>query len=153
MSTFTWRDTLTVSVGECSRTQAIECTRAFDALTKVVQDFDELMAETNVLGVVFAPNVVRVGGEIFSAGEREIAVNDEMPFKLILPLTHDNFVKLPVTLTRLWIDAMVRSNGWLIDDLKNWLSLISASNSEPKSGSAPSNEPTAEPQTTTIPGA
>ncbi len=152
MTTFTWKDTLTVSVGESSRTQAIDCARAFDALAQVVSGYDDLMVETNVLGVLHAPYTVRYKGEILSAGERLIQLDGEEPIRLVLPLTHETFNALPMSLTTAWIDAMVRSNGWLVDTLKKALSLALETNSEPKSGNAPSSEPTAEPQTMTTPG-
>jgi hypothetical protein len=152
VTTFTWKDTLTVSVGESSRTQAIDCARAFDALAQVMTSYDELMAETNVLGVLHAPSTVRFKGEVLGVGERTILIEGEEPFKLSLPLTPETFNALPMSLTAAWIDAMVRSNGWLIDTLKKALSLTSLNESEPKSGSAPLSEPTAEPQTMTTPG-
>lgn len=152
MATFTWRDVLTVSVGESSRTQAMECARAFDALAQVSTGLDDLLSEANVLGVIYAPNTVRLRGVVLSAGVHEIKLEGDEPFNLTLPLTHDGFCNLPMSLTAMWVDAMVRSNGWLIDTLKKVVSLASTNSLEPKSGSAPSSEPTATLQTMTTPG-
>ena len=152
MPTFTWRNTLTVAVGEMSRTQAIECARAFDALAQVVTTYDDLFAETNVLGVVHAPCLVRWKGTVLGDGEHDILIDGEPPFKLILPLSPDRFNQMPHSLTAAWIDAMLNANSWLLDTVKKVLSLALVNSSAPKSGDEPSNEPTPEPQTTTTAG-
>lgn len=139
MTTFVWNEILSVSVGEMSRTQAIECCRKFDALTEIFTNYIELMAETDILTVLEAPAVVKINGEVFSLGERTIELLDERPFKLVLPLTHDCFDALPMSLATAWINAALRSNAWFIDTLKKTMTLTTANNLEPKSDNAPSN--------------
>lgn len=142
MTTFIWREVLSVNVGEMSRTQAIECCRKFDALLEIFPDYIEQLAEADILTVLEAPAVIKVNGEVFSIGERTIQLPDEQPFKLVLPLTRECFDGLPMSLATAWISAALRSNEWFIDTLKKAAGLTSTSNLESKSGNAPSNEPT-----------
>lgn len=142
MTTFIWRDVLSVNVGEMSRTTAIECCRSFDELTELFQDRIALLGEADILTVLFAPVVIKINGETFNAGERVIEMSDEQPFALTLPLTRAAFNALPMSLATAWINAAIRSNEWFIDTLKKVVSLTSTNNLESKSGNAPSNEPT-----------
>lgn len=152
MTTFIWREVLSVSVGEMSRTQAIECCRQFDKLTTLFTEYVELMAEADILTVLHAPVVVKINGEAFSSGERMIELPDEQPFKLVLPLTRNAFNNLPMSLATVWISAAIRSNEWFIDTLKKVVGLTPTSNSELVSGNAPLNEPTEASLTTTTIG-
>lgn len=151
MTTFTWRDTLTVSVGEMSRAQALDCSRQFDAMIGVF-DYADLLEETDVIGVLHAPVTIKVDGEMFGGGERFVKVGEDEPFKLTLPLTRECFSQLPMSLTQQWVSAMILSNEWLIDALKKASSLTPANASAPKSGSAPSSEPIPEPTAMTTTG-
>lgn len=152
MTTFIWREVLSVNIGEMSRTQAIECCRKYDALTEIFTDYIELMGEADILAVLNAPVVVKVKGEVFSIGERAIELPDEQPFKLVLPLTRDCFDAMPMSLATAWINAALRSNDWFIDTLKKVYSLTSTNNSELKSGNEQSSEPTTTSQPMTIIG-
>jgi hypothetical protein len=150
VTTFNWRDALMVSVNEMSRTQALDCAREFDLLLNVVTDIDELMREADVLGVLHAPAIVKWRGEVLGSGEQVIQLDEGESIKLVLPLTRECFNALPMSLTQLWVNAMIKSNGWLVEELKKVLSLTSPSVSEPKSGDAPSTDPmTVSPATTT----
>lgn len=142
MTTFVWREVLSVNVGEMSRTQAIECCRKFDALLEIFPDYIEQLAEADILTVLEAPVVIKVNGEVFTIGERTIELPDEQPFKLVLPLTRECFDALPMSLATAWISAALRSNEWFIDTLKKAAGLTTTNNSESKSGNAPSNEQT-----------
>lgn len=147
MATFTWRDEITVSVGEMSRAQALDCARQFEIATQFAISLPELMAETDVLGVLNAPAVVQHKSQVIDAGTRTITLADGECISLTLPMTRECFSALPISLTRQWITAMVKSNEWLVDDLKKLLSLATEKISEPQSGSAPSTEPTREVKT------
>lgn len=153
MTTFVWREILSVSVGEMSRTAAIDCCREFDLITEIYTNYAEQVAEADILSVIHAPVVVKINGDIFSSGERLIATPDEQPFKLILPMTREHFLTLPYSLTAAWVSAAVQSNKWWIDSLLKVYGLASRNNSEPKSGSAPLNEPTTASQPMTMIGA
>lgn len=151
MTTFVWREVLSVSVGEMSRTQAIECCRKFDAITEIFTDYVEQTSEADILVVLEAPVVIKVKGEAFTVGERTIQLSDDESFVLSLPLTRDSFDALPMSLATAWINAALRSNEWFIDTLKKVYSLTTTNNFVSKSGSALSNAPTpATLQTTTI---
>lgn len=148
MATFTWQDILTVTVGEMSRAQALDCARQFQTLSRVYTDVDELMVEADVTGVLYAPVVVKLYGNLLDPGPHVITLADDVDFTLTLPLTHEAFNVLPMSLAQLWITAMVQSNGWLIDLLKKVSSLTTENGSGPKSDDAQSNEPKVEALTT-----
>ena len=147
MATFTWKDKLTVTVGEMSRTQGIDCARQFDLLAKVYTDYDELMREADALVVINSPTTIRTGDKMLSDGVHGIKLDDKV-VKLVLPLTRDSFYELPMSLSEAWVNAAVSENGWFIDTLKKAFSLTSPNNSEPKSGSEPFSEPSLTAQTT-----
>lgn len=148
MATFTWKEKLTVTVGEMSRTQGIDCARQFDLLAKVYTDYNELMRESDALVVINAPVTIRSGDKVLSEGEYDIRLPDEKVISLVLPLTRDSFYALPMSLSEAWINAAVTENGWFIDTLKKVFSLTSQNNSEPKSGSEPSSAQSLTAQTT-----
>lgn len=142
MPSFTWRNCLTVSVSEMSRTQALDCARSFDLLAQVYPSLDDLVAEADVLCVIFAPCIIKVGDRILEAGTHIVKRDDGDSLSLTLPLTSDSFKALPMGLTEAWINAAVSCNEWIIDALKkNILRTINLL-SEQKSDSAPLNEPT-----------
>jgi len=141
MATFIWRNVLTVTVGEMSRTRAIECCQQFDLLAGIYTNADDLLAETDVLCVLHAPTTVKVRGEVMAEGERLILLDEGESIRLTLPLTRECFMALPMTLTRAWIAAAVGSNDWLVDVLKKVFSLASETGSAQKSGDGPSSEP------------
>ena|SRR5258708_906152 len=143
MATFTWHDILTVSVGEMNRAQALDCARQIQTLSKVYVDYDELMVEVDATATLFAPAVVKLYGNLLDGGVHSIPTEDGSAFILTLPLTRESFNALPMSLATLWIAAMVKSNGWLVDLLKNLSSRTTPNEPEPKSGSAPLSEPTA----------
>lgn len=151
MATFVWRNTLTVSVGEMSRTAALECCQRFDTLAQVYTNTGDLLAETDILTVLYAPLTVKVGSEPFAAGERTLELDDGERVTLTLPLTREGFMALPMSLTAAWISAAVRSNGWLVDILGKVFAPTSETGSAPKSDGAPLNalNPMNEPTKTT----
>lgn len=140
MATFKWRD-LTITVGEMSRTTALECARQFDLLAKVYTDYIELTREADVLAVLYAPVTVKVKETPFNSGTQTIEVEGRNPFDLTLPLTREGFYSLPMSLSEVWVNAAVTENGWFVDVLKKVFSLTSPNGSEPKSGSEPLTEP------------
>jgi hypothetical protein len=140
MTIFTWRDELTITVNEMSRAQALDCARQFDLLARVYTSYDDLMQETDVLGAMNAPAVIKIKDDVFIAGERAIALADGTTLHLALPLTRECFNALPMSLTQAWVSAMLDSNNWLIDSLKKAFSLAAVTASEPQSGNAPSSE-------------
>lgn len=123
MTTFIWRDTLTISVSEMNRAQALDACRQFDLAAKVFSEDVELFREVDVIAVLNAPVVVKIDNQIVTAGERVVTVGEEEPFMLALPLTHENFYALPMSLTELWIQAAAQSNEWLLVTLKKTLDL------------------------------
>jgi len=141
MTTFTWRDTLTVSVGEMSRAQGLDCARNFELLARVYPDYEQLLLASDVLFVKYAPSVVKFGPDVLGNGAHKIEIGGE-PVTLELPLTEQGFNALPITLCQAWVSAALTSNGWLIEHLKKVISLIPVTNSEPESGNAPLTEPT-----------
>lgn len=158
MTTFIWREILTVSVGEMSRTQALECCRKFDALKSLyphydtsVNDYAELMSEADLLAVMSAPVVVKYKGEPVGWGEQCVELEEDT-FRLTLPLTRKSFDLMPMSLTTAWVNAALLSNAWFIDTLKKAMGLTSMLSYVPESGSAVSNEPTKASQTTTTIG-
>lgn len=138
MPTFTWRDTITVSVGEMSRTAALECMRDFDSIVSAFSSYDDLMRELDVIGVLHAPAVVKVNGEIIT-GERVVQIDDES-VRFVLPLTRECLNALPFTLSSAWINAMVTGNEWLVEAIKKVFSLTLESISELKSGNEQSSK-------------
>lgn len=153
MPTFVWREILTISVSEMSRTAAIDCCREFDMITAIYTTYAEQTSEADILSVVHAPAIIKVNGDIFSSGERLIEVPDDQPFKLVLPLTRESFLALPYSLTAAWINAALKSNGWWIDSLLKVYSLAPKNNLEPKSGNGLLNELIAVPLMITTIGA
>lgn len=156
MATFTWKDTLTITVGEMSRTRALECTRHFDAIlplftTEAGLRVDDLLGELDLLMIVYAPATVRHKNDILTDGEHVFQVEDEM-IKLSLPLDRDRVNALPMSLSQAWVSAAVRSNDWLVQALKNASSLARKIEDGPKSGSGPSAELTPAVPTTTMIG-
>lgn len=151
--TFTWREILTVTVGEMSRTRALECTRHFDAISPLFTEkdgtirYNELMSEFDLLAVMYAPSTVKLKGEVIGEGEQTIRYDDES-FRLVLPLTREIVVALPMSLCQAWIGAAVEANGWIVDTLKKAWSLTLPKEPEPKSGNAPLREPMPTLQTT-----
>jgi hypothetical protein len=146
LPTFTWHDVLTVSVSEMSRAQAFDCTRHFDTLVGVIATYPELMSEADVLAVTYAPAVVKIKGEILTAGERTVDVGDGETIRLVLPMTREAFMALPMSLTEQWVAATVTANEWLVSTLKKLFSLATETSSVPKSGGGPLNEPTTKSQ-------
>lgn len=141
MTTFVWRDVLTVSVNEMSRTQALECARQFDVLARVYKDITSLMHETDVIVVLDAPTVIKVNDAPFQVGKIVVEPEGSAAFELELPLTREGFHALPMSLTEAWIDAAVRENNWLIEALKKILLPMQQSNKEPVSDNGQSKEP------------
>lgn len=142
MQTFTWRDILTVSVGEMNRAQGLDCARHFEILKGAMPSVETLLHEADMLVCLYAPAVVTLRGEILADGERVIDLEEHETLRLALPLTRDVFLALPMSLTEQWIAAAVTSNDWFVDALKKALSLALETSSVPESGSAPSSEPT-----------
>lgn len=140
MATFIWRDVLTVTVGEMSRTKAIECCQQFDLLASIYTNPDDLLAETDVLCAISAPTTIKIRGEVFTDGERIITLDEGESVRLKLPLDRETFMALPMSITQAWVSAAVSSNSWLVDVLKKVFSLASETGSAQKSGSEPSSE-------------
>lgn len=152
MTTFIWREVLSVSVGEMNRTQAIECCRKFDELATVFTVYAALMTEADILTVCHAPVVVKLNDEVLGAGERTIELPNGDTFKLVLPLTRTNFNNLPMSLSEVWINAAIRSNEWFIDTLKKVVGLTPMSSFVSESGNELSNEQIAAPLMITTTG-
>lgn len=152
MPTFTWHD-LIVTVGEMSRTAALECARDINPYVGLYRDDAALLQELETLSVIHSPSAIRAAGETLSttAGKRIFTVNGEQ-LEIELPLTREGFNKLPYSLTMAWINAAVNANEWLVDDVKKAYSRATMTTSASPSGNAPSSEPTATPQTTKTTG-
>jgi hypothetical protein len=153
MPSFTWRN-LTVTVGEMSRAQALDCARDFNPLVGLFPANDTgLLMELEVLCVLHSPATILGNDDGLQAatGSKTYTV-DEKELTITLPITREAFDKLPYTLTKAWIIAAVDANGWLVDDLKKALSRITTQINASPSGSVPSSESTTTPQTTKTTG-
>ena len=142
MTTFVYRD-LTISVDEMSRTEALTVCRTFDAMKSVYTEVDDLMEEADILCALSAPTAIKQGnGHAKQTGKFTVKTEDA-EFVVTLPLTRDEFVKLPMSLTQAWVTASLESNNWFIDTLKKAFGLTQMMISASESGSVPSPELTA----------
>lgn len=150
MATFTWRDRVKVHVGEMSRTAAFGVARDFNPVSALFETDAARLEELELLVVVAAPARVLVD-------DRPITDTTTVDFDgelvtLALPLTRESFQALPFSLTRLWAEAAVDANPWVVDDLKNAISRNMKKTSAPPSGSGPSQELTSIPNLTQMTG-
>ena len=146
MTTFVYRD-LTISVGEMSRTEALNVCRQFDLMKTVYTSYDDLMEEADILCALSAPPTIRQGvGYPNQTGTFTVATDDDTEFVVTLPINREQFVKLPMSLTQAWVTASLESNDWFIDTLKKAFGLTRMMNSELGSGNVPSSELTTKSQ-------
>lgn len=137
MTTFVWND-LTISVGEMSRTDALDVCRQFDVMKTVYTAYDDLMSEADILCAISAPTTIKQGTNIIrQSGAFTVTIDDDTEFDVSLPITRESFMKLPMSLTAAWITASLQSNDWFIDTLKKAFGLTRAVNSVQELGNAP----------------
>lgn len=150
MPNFIWHD-LTITVSEMSRAAALDCARDFNAVRNLFQDDNSLLAELEVLCALHTPCIVKDAAGVVQSSKQ--IVSGDTTFELTLPLTRENFDRLPFSLTRDLIIASVDANEWLLQDLKKVFSRIEPNPAVSPSGSAPSTEQTTvEPQPTMTTG-
>ena len=150
MATFKWRDRVKVHIGEMSRTAAFGVARDFNPVSALFETDAARLEELELLVVVAAPARVLVDDKPIT-DTTTIDFDGEL-VTLALPLTRESFQALPFSLSRLWAEAAVDANPWVIDDLKNAISRNMQKPSVPPSGSGPSQELTNIPNLTQMTG-
>ena len=150
MATFNWRDRVKVHIGEMSRTAAFGVARDFNPVSALFETDAARLEELELLVVVAAPARVLVDDKPIT-DTTTIDFDGEL-VTLALPLTRESFQALPFSLTRLWAEAAVDANPWVVDDLKNAISRNMKTTSAPPSGSGPSQELTNIPNLTQMTG-
>ena len=150
MATFNWRDRVKVHIGEMSRTAAFGVARDFNPVSALFETDAARLEELELLVVVAAPARVLVDDKPIT-DTTTIDFDGEL-VTLALPLTRESFQALPFSLSRLWAEAAVDANPWVIDDLKNAISRNMQKPSVPPSGSGPSPEPINIPNLTQMTG-
>ena len=150
MATFNWRDRVKVHIGEMSRTAAFGVARDFNPVSALFETDAARLEELELLVVVAAPARVLVDDKPIT-DTTTIDFDGEL-VTLALPLTRESFQALPFSLSRLWAEAAVDANPWVIDDLKNAISRNMQKPSVPQSGSGPSPEPINIPNLTQMTG-
>lgn len=150
MASFTWRGRVKVHIGEMSRTAAFGVARDFNPINALFETDQARLEELELLVVVAAPARVLVDDKPVT-DTITIDFDGEL-VTLALPLTRERFQALPFSLSRLWADAAVDANPWVVDDLKNAVSRTQQKMSEPPSGSVPSPEPISIPNLTQMTG-
>ena len=161
---FTWRDRVTVMVGEMDRASALDCYKALsnlaelpDGETKTLQALTDFVIR---LAVEKAPAAVVVDGVVHREGNIDITGDDFLPFTLALPLKGAALDRVPYALAEQWQMAAVAENAFLEDWLKKLVGPLATDETpnektpnEPASASGPST-PSAEtvltPETKTI---
>ena len=150
MASFNWRERVKVHVGEMSRTAAFGVARDFNPVTALFETDAARLEELEILVVIAAPARILVDDKPVS-DPITVDFNGEL-VTLALPLTRESFQALPFSLSRLWAEAAVDANPWVIDDLKNAISRNMQKTSAPQSGSGPSPEPINIPNLTQMTG-
>lgn len=132
---------MTFTVRNTSRTAMIECLAEFNLISPLYKDnIYALVQEGDWLIVKYAKTTIRIGDEAFTSGERTFTDAYGDTYKLTLPITHDEFYALPTDLASAWVTAAHLSNEWYKAAILKAFGLTEATTSEPKSGSASSNE-------------
>lgn len=117
--------TITFSVRQMSRTAGFEVLRKFDALAPLFTNLPDLLHEGDWLLVERAPVEIRIGGDVFTSGERTVTAKDGSVLKFVLPITREAFHDLPMDLTEAWIQAASVANPFYLGAIKKAVGLTS----------------------------
>lgn len=132
---FIWREKLTVIISEMSRAAALDCSRDLGEVP--IGDDEQTFARALEGCVVrYAPAVVIVDGQIYRSGPVKVEYSEGELLEFTLPLDTAGLNKLPVTLASVWIEAAEQENQFVVDGLKNVLSLVTTNALEPQPGNA-----------------
>lgn len=121
MAVFTWREVITIRVGEMSRASAFDCIDAFDTLIKSGLSADRIIPQSEAYIAMYAPCAVKLRDQTFSSeGTHTFDYVDEkghaQSITIELPISSATYFNtLPMSLTQLWVAAAVEENGWLND--------------------------------------
>lgn len=139
MAKLTYKELLTVKVGETSRAAMLDIARAAGELDPALTD-ESFVAELNTLILLASPVAIEYKDARLDKGKHTIELDDDAPFTVELPLTRAVLDRLPVSLHRGLMDAAWAANPWANDWLKK--SVEMTMNSARQSGAGSSAEPT-----------
>lgn len=145
----TWRDKVTVIVGEMDRASALDCYKAIRDLAGMSADADLTLQSVREfvvrMAVEKAPAIVTVDGTLHREGSIDVRAADVPPFTLALPMRGAALDALPYALAEAWQMAALGENVFLEDWLKKVESVAETlttppppTTNEPASDSGPS---------------